>query len=279
MNTQNFFSEVTTGVTQKPLRPWKPFFTEVPEEFNKVFSIYEGDFDRHIATSIPMYREMQLIIGDVIVNNYKNREHTSLIDIAGSEGTWAKAITQYSGGVIRTEVVDCNEQMHESFIKLKTPLGCNYFYGSFIGSPNDVQIFKPETTADIVHAGMAFQFMPFSRDECVKEVKDNYLIKDGLFLIEEKVIPDKPSEWFQNETLKNEFKRMYYSEEVIQQKKLDVVNDMDANLVKRVNLLVVLKKYFNFVHMYYKAGNFVGYACTDSLKKLDPFIHLQTITF
>ena len=278
MDTQQFFSDVTTGKTQKPLRPWKPFFKQVPEKFNEVFNKYEGDFDKHIATSIPMYREMQLITGDAIVKAYEDKKHPYLIDIAGSEGTWAKAITECSGGTIHTEVVDCNEQMHEAFIKLRAPLGCNYFNGAFLESPNDTQVFKPEMPADVVHAGMAFQFMPFSRRTCIAEVKNSYLNEDGLFLIEEKVIPNQPREWFQNETLKNEFKKMYYSEEAIRQKQNSVVNNMDANLIRQDDLYGVLCLHFKHVHQYYSAGNFIGFACSDKKDTINNFGY-KTITF
>lgn len=278
MNTQQFFSLVTTGAIQKPLRPWKPFFKAVPEDFRIAFDSFEGAFDRHIATSIPMYREMQLITGNAIVKAYEDKVYPLLIDIAGSEGTWAKAITLHSGGNIPSLIVDCNEDMQESFYALGTPDNSDFRLGSFIEDYNDVKRYVPDCTAAIVHAGMAFQFMPFTRGDCIAEVKNRYLDKDGLFLIEEKVIPSQPREWFQNEILKNEFKRRYYSEEAIKQKQADVVDDMDANLVRHYELINALELHFKEVHQYYDAGNFVGYACSDSKATISR-LGYKTITF
>jgi hypothetical protein len=281
MDTQQFFSEASAGGRNwLPDRPWKPFFTEVPEEFNRVFSKYEGYFDQHIATSIPMYREMQLITGDLVVDMLKSKPNYPIVfDIAGSEGTWCKAISECSDGRIVTGVIDCNEEMHKSFERTGAPPQCHYRERPFLADFNGLPKYEPKNFGDIVHAGMAFQFMPFTREECIKEVKENYLRKDGLFLIEEKVVPDTPALWFQNETLKNEFKRMYYSQESLDRKQALVVNDMDANLVTREHLVSVLRKYFKHVKMYYHAGNFVGFACSDKESVLDPFKYLPLIKF
>lgn len=282
MDTQQFFSEASAGGHNwLPDRPWKPFFREVPEEFSRVFSKYEGYFDQHIATSIPMYREMQLITGDLIVQTLKahsKSKYPIVFDIAGSEGTWCKAISECSKFIV-TGVVDCNAEMHNSFKRTGVPAFCYYRERSFFKDSNGMPAYQPNTYGDVVHAGMAFQFMPFSREECVKEVKENYLSKDGLFLIEEKVVPDTPALWFQNETLKNEFKRLYYSQESLDRKQALVVNDMDANLVTREHLVSVLREHFKHVTMYYHAGNFMGFACSDKESTLDPFKYLPLIKF
>lgn len=266
MNTQQFFSDVTNGLDHKPLRPWKPFFTSVPQDYLKAFEKYEGNFDRHIATSIPMYREMQLFLAKALVEI-----HTGgiLVDIGGSEGSWAKVITEMSGHKILSDTLDCNKDMLDTFY-LKPVKNADFTLGDFMD-------YNPHNNYNIVHAGMAFQFMPFSREECIKKVKQDYLTEHGLFLIEEKVVPDSARLWFQNEILKDEFKRMYYSEQDIARKKETVVNDMDRGLLRESELVKLLGKYFHYTYKYYEAGNFMGWACTNSFTNITK--RMPKITF
>lgn len=264
MNTQEFFSQAVTGEAFKPKRPWSPQIP-VPLKFQEHFDKYKGNFDEHIATSIPMYREMQIVTGQAIVDLYGEFQAAYVVDIAGSEGTWVKAITDSSR--IVSAVVDCNKEMKDAFYKNYPEYSC-FHLESFLEPYEEIPKHVPRFKADIVHAGMAFQFMPFSRKDCIREVADHYLKERGLFLIEEKVFTQ---DWYENEVVKNCYKSLYYSTEDLKIKSDEVVDDMNKNLITYDELADLLHYHFKHVYLFYNSCNFVGYACSNHEYVLNNF--------
>ena len=115
--TQGFFSDVVTGKSDKykPHTPWKPLLpvgtqdASFIEDYNKM----GGNFDEHIATSIPGFRDIQIKTGIAVA---KLLPKGGLVyDIGGSEGTWIKTVTQRSEGAIKSISVDPNKDMVDSF--------------------------------------------------------------------------------------------------------------------------------------------------------------------
>ena len=258
MNTQQFFSKAVAGDGFRPKKQWEPLIP-IPMKFQESFDKYKGYFDEHIATSIPLYREMQLITGQAIVDLYGEFQAAYVVDIAGSEGTWVKAITDSSE--IVSAVVDCNNEMKEAFYNnYNYPDYSCFLLESFLEPYEDIEKHIPRFKADVVHAGMAFQFMPFSREACIKEVADNYIKDRGLFLIEEKVITNN---WGFNEEYKDSFKSTYYSKDEMELKNEEVVKGMNDKLILQTELENILRGHFNHIYQYYDAGNFVGYACSN----------------
>lgn len=269
MNTQDFFSKVTLGEYGKPVKPWESRIP-IPPHIVSIFNSFAGPFDEHIATSIPLYRELQLTLAEVIVKNAYISPWTSLYDIGGSEGAWIKTLSIL--GVECTINVDCNKDMQKAFnSNLPDTINiCQFALASFLEPTDGVPKFVPPVKANIVHAGMAFQFMSFNRNACIEEVINNYLLPNGLFLIEEKLLTG--DEWEEGELFKDNFKRQYYTEEQLQAKENDVLKNMHNNLVSKEDLLSVLYEHFENVYCYYKAGNFYGYACSNSVHTINRFI-------
>lgn len=280
--TQGFFSDVVTGKSDKfkPVKPYEAIMKFSPEQsaFNKVYSKFKGNFDEHIATSIPAFRDIQVKKGQAIVDMLP--KGGLMIDIAGSEGGLNKAITEVSGGKIRTQNLDVNPDMktaHEA-----TPVkGADYVQNSFLQdyTENGVTYRRhvPREKADVVHETMGFQFMSPQRAEQFQEVADNYLKKDGVFIVEQKV--GNPM-WDQNEKVKDEnFKSRYYTKEQIEEKNKAVkVSDFDANegmagnMVTEDVVLRELNKHFSDVRQYWDAGNFKGYIASNDSGKVDKFM-------
>lgn len=260
-----FFSAVTKGNDgYKPKYSWSPMLP-VNEKVLDTFRKFVGRFDIHIATSIPLYRELQLkqieTLIDVYVNKHPDTTHL-LYDIAGSEGSWIKTLCEFGWNFAVN--IDCNADMKKHFNSSSPTKGVAVFaHNSFLGDVGDVKAFLPPAKADVVHAGMSFQFMPYTLQSCLKEVKDLYLKPDGLFLIEAKVKQEDEAVWNANERLKDLFKSRYYTEEQLSLKSDVVLKDMHNNLYTEQEMVDALNEKFNYVQRYYKAGNFVGYACSD----------------
>lgn len=273
--TQDFFSDVVSGKSEKykAKKPWTPLLTLTKAEdfFNKIYSKFKGNFDNHIATSIPTFRETQVKVGNTLVNLIKKGV---IYDIGGSEGGFVKAITEASNGQIETINLDPNPEMEKAH-NISPVKGSTFvreaFYESF---EDDGVVYKkhvPSKKADVVHESMVFQFITPERRQFIKEIKDNYLKEDGIVLLEEKLVPNTTEEWVFNEERKDEYKRQYYSQEVITEKAEQVLTGMFKNQTKESDLLNILNKDFSYVGEYWDAGNFKGYIATNSKTKFDQF--------
>lgn len=275
-STQEFFSDVVTGKSDK-YKPGKPYeaimpFTPKQDEFNKAYSKFKGNFDEHIATSIPAFRDVQVKKGQAIVDMLPNGG--TMIDIAGSEGGFNKAITQVSGGKIKTKSLEVNPDMraaHEA-----TPVeGADFINQPFGGDYEGLQKFTPETKVDVVHESMGFQFMSPDRAGQIAEAK-KFLKPNGVMIVEQKVGNEQ---WDANELSKDNFKSKYYTPEQIAQKNAEIkVSNFDSNegmagnMVTEDILFNELEKNFKYVQQYWDAGNFKGYIASNDRTRIGAFM-------
>jgi hypothetical protein len=277
-NTQEFFSDVVTGKSDKfvPKVPWAPI-AELTEEQNEFYGDYKemgGNFDDHIACSIPGFRDMQIKTGVAVSKLLPNGG--LVYDIGGSEGTWIKAITKRSGGKIRSISLDPNKDMAESFSSTPVEgsgLVTEAFYEGFDDNGHYYRAHTPAELSDVVHESMTFQFVSSERAPFIKELKKRYMKPDGIFITEEKLIPESQDQYQANEAKKDrDFKAKYFTPEQIQQKGEVVLVGMKKDQAKRDEYVALLNQNFKYVFEYWDSGNFKGYIATDSKKKADTFM-------
>lgn len=212
-----------------------------------------------------------------IPQRFMDKVHEDMLvyDIGGSEGGFVKAITESSKGAIESINLDPNPDMkevHEASPVKGSEFVQEAFYESFEDKGVTYKKHVPERKADVVHESMVFQFITPKRAAFIKEIKDNYLKEDGIFLTEEKLIPSSEDQWRLNELKKNEYKSQYYTQEQLQQKTEEVLVGMKKNQTMEEEYVRELKKSFKYVQPYWSAGNFKGYIATDSKQKLDEFM-------
>lgn len=213
-----------------------------------------------------------------------------MLDIGGSEGSFAKSITAYSGGKVRTTVLDPNDAMYEFFQRKSQVPGSKYDRRAFQRgwTRDDGKVIEAlnsqnsEEKFDIVHEAMVFQFISNQRRSQISEVK-RLLKPGGLFLTEEKVLTD-PETWKRNEELKDrEYKNLYYSHADLAAKQRVVKFNQDPKESKAVGMVdnmlpqdqfeEILLDNFSSVWQYWDSGNFKGYACSDDPKNAERFVH------
>ena len=277
-NTQGFFSAAVRG-EHAPNREWEPEveFTEKQKTFKQnYYDKHMGNFDAHIATNIPTFRENQIRVASGLVDMLSKEDGTSLIyDIGGSEGGFVKSITDASNGKIRTINLDANKDMQE--VHNSNPVEGSVFineafFQGFTDNGVTYNTHIPSEKADVVHESMTFQFISHVREPFIKEVKSKYLKEDGVFLLEEKITPETQEQWEANELIKDEFKLKYYSQQYIDRKKEEVLVGMKANQTPYKTLLSDLKKEFLYVEEYWDSGNFKGVIATNNKEKLNAFL-------
>lgn len=290
----NFFTNVTSGKEEYvPHTKFTPILDMNHHyEWTQAREKYHGHFDNHIKTSIPTFGELQDKKGHAIIKAFKD-EDLEMLDIGGSEGSFARTISHLTNGRIQTEILDPNNAMHDFYhSKGQTP-GSKYTKAAFMkGWINDDGTKTPELNSqntekryDIVHEAMAFQFISNQRDAQVSEAK-SLLKPDGLFLSEQKL---KNDNWDENEAFKDQHhKNLYYSQDALKKKekvvgfaasKFDQNPDeeqavgMVDNMVHHNEYEQTLVKHFKVVYQYWDSGNFKGYAASDYPDKVSRFLH------
>ena len=283
---EDFFAGVTSGEFGKPSisSDYNPVVPSVANQLNTPdselynyhveYDKHRGDFDQHIALSIPGYRDFQYQIGNAIVNTF---DDGTMLDIGASEGTQAKTITSLSDGKIETISLDPNKSMQRSFNKTSKVSGATFDLSAFGMTAStegdiawdDIPYFDPKGQKfDIVQESMVFQFIDNNRDVHIKRVAE--LTKDdGIAIFQEKLHnPD----WDRNEKLKNEYKSKSFAKEDMDAKATEVLEGMNKNMVSVDEIERQLKKNFKYVEKIWDSGNFKGYAASNNESVLAEFV-------
>jgi hypothetical protein len=287
----NFFADVTAGRRQKPknLDGYTPVIDLPPEvgEFSAAREKYSGNFDKHIMTSIPGYREMQDAVGYAISQVLNGG---SILRIGASEGSTVKAIVELAGNGATGVAMDPNLDMQRTFEEKGQVPGVRFDFSAF-GAIEDagnelwtedtgevVRVFDPGAQRfDVVVEQMVFQFISNARGAQVAAAK-GLMKPGGLFYTAEKV--GGPAEAYRaNEAKKDSFKAQYYSPEELEAKRQEVlqtggdaVEGMTDLQVSNTEIEAVLRANFAHVVQVWDSGNFKGYAASDDPAKLAGFL-------
>lgn len=271
--TQGFFSDVVTGqgAAHKPTRKYETFSDFQNRNMNhlkataRVFNSMAGEFDEHIACSIPTFRECQLTkawaISTAIPTN------GSMLDIGGSEGTMLKTIATAApdANFINLEP---NKDMSSAFNESK-PHNAVDVNMAFLEGFDNVEAYgkipgvNPEF--DVINETMTFQFIKKDRVAFINEVK-RLLKRDGIFFTEEKFQLLDKATYIGNENKKDKLhKSKYFTPEQLESKTEQVLVGMSELQADVIDYWDLLNSKFNFANPYWVAGNFRGFMCSDSL--------------
>lgn len=277
LKSNKFFASVTEGRRGTPnWRGYSPVINlgQPAKALQDTRKKYIGNFDRHIATSIPGYFEVQPAVADAIV---KSLGSGRVVDIGASEGSWGKAISSASDGKIQTVSVDPNNSMEQTFMDQPQAPGATFVNAPFGEGWTDpdgtvVEPFSPGEKFDYAHEGMTFQFISNDRGTHIGQVKE-VLKPDGVALFEEKFYreSDDDAQWAENEAKKDLFKDQYYDEKELAEKSEEVLVGMHKNQVSAEQFENMLRDNFGHVAQYWDSGNFKGYAASDSKENLEKF--------
>jgi len=288
-----FFSFVTRGTEGRPTtkQEYEPVITLSDElGFDAEYQSHLGNFDAHIATSIPGFREVQAAVGEALVKSYG--ADTDVLDIGASEGALIKTISSRSGGNIRTVGIDPNAAMAETF-ETGTPVAGAEYEISALGSAGQegkvawrdddgsfVRYYQPDRKFDVVHEAMVFQFISGDREPQIQRMKE-MAKDDGLVIIEEKIFDNEGEarkQWNKNEYKKDKFKRQYFTERDISKKREETLVGMHDNMISTTETENILANNFGAVAQFWDSGNFKGYAASDNSATLDKFLsNLQSL--
>jgi len=289
--TTEFFGNITRGLAGQPnlRRDYDPVIQlgrTQPETvvFDEEYQRHLGNFDLHIATSIPGFREVQAAVGHAIVRTLP--QGGTVLDIGASEGALVKSVAAMSGGRVAATALDPNVAMSQTFLSGEQVPGADYRVEAF-GTKGDegrlawteddgtpIPYFKPDRKYDIVHESMVFQFISGERDGQIRRMKE-LATDDGLIIIEEKFTPGialSQGQWEASEAQKDDFKHQYFTPSETTKKKETILVGMHDLMVSPGEVEGTMANNFNHVVQFWDSGNFKGYVASDSRQRLDAFL-------
>ncbi len=280
-----------------PTGDYEPAITleQDAEDFQNTRGKFMGNFDLHIATSIPGFSDLQAIVGDALVKAY-GEQGARVLDIGASEGALVKAMAELSGGRITSIALDPNPEMKEAFDEKGQVEGVEYRLEAlgndsergqfgwiervkktahgipYNGPPHTINFFDPgDEKFDVVHEAMVFQFMSNQRAAQLDIVK-SMMADDGVVILEEKFTQADNDQYNANEK-KNaaEWKSKYYTEEQIERKRLEIlskggdgIEGMTKNQIAVEEMHEILADRFKHFAQFWDSGNFMGFIASDS---------------
>lgn len=301
-----FFGDVTKNADAKHIpfsghgaqpgetvsREYQPLIKQSPsvQSFAAVRQRFSGNFDNHIATSIPGYNEVQNVVGDAISKTY-GQIGGSVLDIGASEGALGKAISYRTNGRVSTVSLDPNIPMRDTFNSKPQANGARFDLSAFSDKDSEgkpiwnesdgtpINGFDPKGKKfDVVHEGMVFQFISNTRNAQIARTKE--LLKPGGVALFEEKLGGSAQEYRNNEAKKDaEWKSKYYTQAQIAAKAAqvlktgeDAAEGMTDKQVASWEMESILKKHFKYAVQYWDSGNFKGYAASDSLQKIKSLV-------
>ena len=278
-----------------------PQLAEAQDIYNK-YVLQGGDFNPHYYTSIPTVYEAQIVKAQALVNMFKDgnfvdspfvSDRINILDIGGTEGTWSNTVAELGGNQFYVENLEPNPKANELYNAMETPANSQirnqaFSYliddqGKYFDKPSEVKFadFGAGGTPDkatglrnpnefgsgrryqVVHESMTFQFVDANRKAQIYFIADNLLTDDGILLIEEK-FTNNDVIYQNNENMKDDFKRLYYTEEQINSKAQNIVGPMGDKQVSVQEIEKILGNRFKYVNQYWDSGNFKGYIASNN---------------
>lgn len=292
--TAGFFSNVTNGTDTSHVPKRTEYRLLIPLEegalsFKQERDKHRGNFDNHIASSIPGFDDLQSAVGWAITQTY-GQDGADMLDVGASEGALNKAITTMSRGRVKTVALDPNPSMALNYDSISKVDGAEYALAAWSSKEDEgselwvdeeanapILGYKPDRQFDVVHEAMTFQFIDNKRPAHIARMKE-HLKEDGIVILEEKV-GDRAAQYRLNEDLKDDYKRYYFSEAQIQTKakevlagKEDEIEGMQGKQVSKDELELALNENFQNVVMIWDSGNFKGYVASDDAGQLQRFL-------
>ena len=281
-----FFSDILGGELYVPKENYKQLLdTSDALEATEIFDEKRiGNFENHIYTSIPVFKEAQIATAEAISKTLP--KGGTIIDIGGTEGGFVNTIAELNPS-IEGIVLDPNPKAEESFLQQKLP-NTEFILEAFTTNPEefgkyaftekgiDVDYFDPkdipDNSVDAFSEKMVFQFIDNERASKIKLIADK-LTDTGFAVFEEKFFTSKQDPvWNANEAKKNEFKSQYYDPEQMTEKEEIVLTGMNERQVTSESFEKILMNNFNNVVQYWDSGNFGGYVVSDSADTITKFL-------
>ena len=276
----NFFSDTAAGIKHMPQQTYHSdlsIFRNNQEvlEFYKFHDKLQGNFDKHFFTSIPYILEEECRLGSTIIKYLSSFEGTKYLYTLGTaEATMARTIGILGKGKIKSFSCSPTKANEEAFYLNGTSGHSKFMVAPYyeITNENINRLFPEYKGFDIIIEDTTFQMYSNERSKQIAFVKKK-LKHDGIIGFIEKFTLEDGIEYKLREEQKDLlFKRLYFTNEEIQDKRSEILNTMDTGEVTLSVFKKELQSYFKYAVVIWNCGNFYSVLASDNKENLADFI-------
>jgi hypothetical protein len=277
------FENISNGSHLQPLYIPSFHFEANPryQNINYLEYIYQkniSNFWKHFICSIPYIHEEFLRIAESIKGLCRQQrlQKLTLWETDTQDGSFAKALSESSTIPIYTLSNGIHKVNKQNFFKNLSHKQSFYFEGLLWDlTKQDLlrQEYQEHFTSnfDIIIETATFQFYGKHRISQISFLKQ-FLKHNGILICIEKIYNHDINEFLQREYQKdNEFKKRFFSDKDIENKKTSILNDM-SYMVTLQRMVKSLKFHFRYVAVTWNSGNFYTFISSNDKKSFQIFL-------
>lgn len=284
MTSPHFFqslSKIASGDEGKPNRNFAPDQSILEKNANlQTFADthykLRGTFDEHYWASIPYVFEQECRLGSGLLTyatHFHSKEGPLLMwHIGAAEGTLTRSLTHLGEGRIVSIADTGSEANRTSFLKHGTPRFAHLFVGHHTDITKDT-LAQFDTRFcngfDVIIEDTCFQMLGNNRAQQIKHVA-NFLSNSGILILTEKCNTPDYDHW--EHVKDSHFKRRFFDETLIEEKKANIVDEMKQNQVSISELQDIARLQFKEVTIFWNSCNFYSIACSNSREHMEVFL-------
>jgi hypothetical protein len=291
----NEFKNLATGTIQAPKIPVTgnlSFLSSNSDllKYHNLLVKNMGPAFEHFCASIPFVIEELCRIGITLSNLTKEQsrnchEHFTFYEMAAFDGAYARTLAEHSNGLIRTLTNSPTSLNEYHFNRLSRHNFSKFHVGSFmditfdyLASQPDLQIFQ--NGFDFIYERAAFQFYSSDRISQIGSVA-RLLKENGLMICLEKLSHLDSEEYKKRELVKDKlYKSIYFSDEEIEWKRLNMLKDMEKHGQVHFGTLVdALSRHFKFAYLVWNSTNFYEFVASNNEFVIEKFMALLTTPY
>ncbi|MCE0459885.1 class I SAM-dependent methyltransferase [Pseudomonas uvaldensis] len=242
-----------------------------------------GPLFLHFLASVPYILEEMARVGVALSRLSQARQATEprtfgFFEIDAFDGSNGRALAAHSQGLISTFTTSPNQANQPHFDRHADPARSLFYPQSFLTLHPRLFAEEPyerfNEGFDYVYETAAFQFYTRDRKAQINHIKP--LLKPGaLVFFLEKLNHEDLGQYLERERVKDSgFKTRYFSEEEIDWKRQQMLEQMQNGQVLMHELVDALSSHFKYVYLLWNSTNFYEFVATDDGPRLEQFLSL-----
>uniref|UniRef100_A0A0G4HCU9 EamA domain-containing protein n=1 Tax=Chromera velia CCMP2878 TaxID=1169474 RepID=A0A0G4HCU9_9ALVE len=283
------FEAIAAGLSQLPSTdptPSPDFLRSDPdyEAYYRVFKDNFGVFYKHLCASIPFFLEEQIRLGVAIsrlalaapVSVSLSDGPFTYYETSAADGTQGRSLGEYGDGRIQALTDSPNPANRDTFRRLCCHSRSRMHVGpwcdvtpEFLSRHADMHVFS--SGFDLIFENTTFQMYGPKRGDQIAYVK-RVMKPGGLLILSEKLLADCETYSRQEEVKNRLFKSRYLSTKAIDEKKTQILGDMERCQVDLGTLVGALRSHFNHAYLIWNSTNFYEVVASDDKHRLDLFV-------
>ena len=283
----NHFETIAAGFKQFPINAilGSPDFLSQDADLKSYHDLLQqniGTFTKHFCASVPYALEERCRMGLAIFKfaqylRENSNDYFTYYETSSTDGTDARTMAEYSGGLIRTLTDSPNRANKRNFKQLSRHNYSQFHLGPFVDITPEFITSQPElhffhNKFDLIHENATFQFYGSEREKQIAYLC-RVLKKDGLMLFLEKLNQSDLMDYKQREYIKDKYyKSKYFSDAEIKWKYSNMLEEMEKGQVTLDELIEAIKVHFKYIYLTWNSTNFYKLAASNHESSIEKFV-------